>query len=237
MSKEFVLSSKYFTNLRSAIVHYPIYRENKCSIVINRSFSIELPCVLAFSLSTKINEIIRNDPTINTFHININENNESSFKKIKEILTTGEQVTLDNEDYLVFAQFGHEIGNSDFIFPLNEELNNMSKSINNENVTIILDKKNKFNINDNEKETEYVSEHFEEMSTREDFINFCRISTNISIIEKIISSDKLSMDSEDTLLTFLLTIIEDNEKETAYYDLFRHVYLEYCSVDKCRLFV
>jgi hypothetical protein len=45
------------------------------------------------------------------------------------------------------------------------------------------------------------------------------------------------MKDEDVLLSFLLSVCKNNEKFYDFILLFDHIYLQYCSPDKCREFI
>ena len=123
---KFSLSSKYLENLKSVVGKFETYKEHKCSIVINKIFTIEVPVVVAASISSSITKIIENDPTTDTFPFTIKHYNESSMQKIKQVITTNSSVSIEDdeneEDMETFAEFGLSIGNEDFISPLNKKL-------------------------------------------------------------------------------------------------------------------
>ena len=247
--KEFFLGSKYLDNIRRIVSKFPAIKEQKCTISINKQINIELPVVVASSISTKITQTLENDPTVFKFPITINNtddsesnSNETSIEKIKRVVETGEKVEIENEeDIYNFAKFGLDIGNEDFVIPLQEKLAAESANITEDNIVNILKMKKTFNIHEMEKETSFISRNFESMSKREDFISFSKNKSNIDIIRNIIESDSLHMQNEDILLSFLLTIcksyINNDESRKEYFRLFEHLYLEYCSVSKCEEFL
>ena len=237
---KFSLSSKYLENLRSVVGKFETYKEHKCSIVVNKTFTIEVPVVVAASISSSITKIIENDPTASTFPFTIKHYNESSMQKIKQVIARNASVSIgeeDEEDMQAFAEFGLSIGNEDFVSPLNKQLEKESSSITEGNVVRILSLKNTFNNKNTGKETTFIAENFDSMSTNESFIEFSKCVSNIRTVEEIIRSDKLKMNNEDTLMTFLLNICAKNEERNRFIHLFEHVLLEYCSIETCRKFL
>ena len=237
---EFSINSNYLENIRSTVNEFPEYKDRICTIIINETFKIELPLIVASSFSSSITKIIKNDPTTKEFHFSLQTNSLESLNKIKSVLCEHSKVTLNeenDEDIYSFAEFGVSIGNDDFINPLKVRLSKRVSEMNDNNVVDILRSKKTFHINDMNEEIIFISSHFEKMSVREDFINFSKETPNAGIVESIISSDKLSMNSEDTLLTFLMAINKSKTRENISAELFNHVFIEYCSANKCEEFI
>ena len=218
---DFSISCKYLENIRSAINELPEYRDRIFTVVINETFKIELPLIVASSFSSSIAKAIKNDPTMNKFHVSLNpymyntDDILDSLNNIKAILCGGSKVTLNEEnkdkykeDICTFAAFGVAIGNEDLINPLRAKMSTQVSEINENNVVDILQSKQifQFAIDEMKEEMMFISTHFDIMSTREDFINFSPETTNEVIVESIISSDQLQMKNEDTLLAFLIAI-------------------------------
>ena len=236
---EFSLSSKYLKNLKSVVEKLSSYKENKCTIVVNKTFRIELPVVVAASLSSKITKMIENDPTqtVFPFTVDAKKDNGDSFDKIRRVLIDNTKVSLNDEDIKTFAAFGLEIGNDDFITPLSEKYKKASESLDKENVVSILNTKGLFGIKDTQKETTFIASNFIEMSTNEEFISFAKNAENIPVINEILHSSSLLVEDEDSLLSFLLTISKSDMSESRFIALFENVFLEYCSVPKCKEFI
>ena len=168
----------------------PSYKENKCSIVINKTFKIELPVVVAASLSSKITKMIEIDPTQTEFSFVINTMNENKdlFNKIRSVLINNEKVSLNDEDIQPFASFGLAIGNEDFFTPLSEKYKKAGESLDEENVVSILNTKKLFGIKETQKETTFIASNFNEMSKNETFLSFAKNAENISVINEILQS-------------------------------------------------
>ena len=232
------INCKYLENIRLTVERFPEYRDKMCNIIINEKFNIELPIIVASSFSSSITKIITNDPTTNEFRFSIQSNSQDSLDKIKSVICKREVVSIDNEeDISTFAELGLAIGNDDFINPLKERLEKDSSEMSENNVVQIITSKKTFHIEDIEKEVSFIAEHFETMSTREDFVEFSSKESNTRIVESIISSDKLNMENEDTLLSFLININKSKTLENISTELFDHLFIEYCSPDKCKEFL
>jgi hypothetical protein len=235
---EFSLNSKYLENIRKTVDKFPEYRDRIGTIRINETFDIEVPVIVAASLSSTITKIIDNDPTASTFCFTIQRYSETSFSKLKDVLQHNTRVSLDNDDDIhAFAEFGLCTENDDFVSPLKSQLCKYSSDIREDNVVRIISAKNTFRIDDKSKEYSFIASNFESMSTREDFIEFAKKDINRNSIKDILSRDDLCMESEDTLLTFILRINEGKREENITTDLFPFLLLEYCSSSKCEEFL
>ena len=235
---EFSLNSKYLENIRKTVEKFPEYRDRIGTIRINETFDIEVPVIVAASLSSTITKIIDNDPTASTFCFTIQRYSETSFSKLKDVLQHNTRVSLDNDDDIhAFAEFGLCAENDDFVSPLKSQLCEYSSDITEDNVLKIISSKNTFRIDDNTNEYSFVASNFESMSTREDFIEFAKKDINRNSVKDILSRDDLCMSSEDTLLTFILRINEGKSEENITTDLFPFLLLEYCSPSKCEEFL
>jgi hypothetical protein len=235
---KFSLSSFSLSNLKSVVKNIEMYKEHKCSIIINDEFSIEIPVVIAAVLSKSITKMLENDPTLQTFKFTLktlNHSNKEAFDKIKIVLVGDNEAEVNNEEEMkVFADFGLVFGNDDFVSPLNTKLKEDSESLNAGNVVSVLDLKHVFNIDNTEKEFSFIAQNFDSLSSNEQFISFSRKSENVNIIEQIIKSKSLQMKNEDVLLSFLLSICGKNEEVESLIPLFENLFLEYCSADKCK---
>ena len=235
---EFSLNSKYLENIRKTVDKFPEYRDRIGTIRINETFDIKVPVIVAASLSSTITKIIDNDPTASTFCFTIERYSETSFSKLKDVLQHNTRVSLDNDDDIhAFAEFGLCTENDDFVSPLKSQLCEYSSNISEDNIVKIISSKNTFRIDDKSKEYSFVASNFESMSTREDFIEFAKKDINRNSIKDILSRDDLCMESEDTLLTFILRINEGKSEENITTDLFPFLLLEYCSSSKCEEFL
>ena len=241
---------QYIENVWSTANVFQEFADRKFTIIINETFKIELPLIVASSLFSSIAKLIKSDSTANEFHVTINSplNDQKilleSLNKIKSVLCGNSKVSfnLNNEkdfnDIWVFAAFGAATGNKDFIKPMITLLS-MQDSNNEDNVVRKLQMKQilVLSIDEMSNEISFISSHFENMSNREDFINFAQETTNARIVESIIISDKLRMNDEDTLLTFLMTINKERTLNDIEVELFDYVMFEYCSANTCKEFI
>ena len=235
---DFSISCEYLENIRSIVKEFPEYRDKICTIIVNETFKIELPLIVAAAFSSSITKTIKNDPTANEFSFTLERYSIESLNKIKSVLCEHSKVWLNEEnDIYTFAEFGLAIGNKDFINPLNTRLAKDVSGMNENNVVQILSSKKAFHIEDTKQEISFIAEHFETISKREDFIRFSLEAPNTKIIDEIISSDKLYMNNEDTLLSFLLAINKSKTIDNISAELFNHLFIEYCSPDKCEEFI
>ena len=250
--RDFSISCKYLENIRSLSEEFPEYRDRTFTIIINETFKIEVPLIVASSFSSSITKTVKNDPTASELHVRLNTNTENTqntqnkekthetLNKIKSVLCGNTKVSLNEEtEFYTFASFGLSIGNEDFVSPLRTLLSREVSNVEENNVVSILRSKQtfEFSLQEMEEEISFICTHFENMSTREDFINFSRETRNSLIVESIISSDKLNMKDEDTLLTFVIRINEERRMENISTEFFKHVMFEYCSSKKCEEFV
>jgi len=238
--REFSINSSYLDNLRIAVNNIPCVNEQKCQIILNGTYTIELPTVIAASISNPIAKIIESDPTANKFHFNIpiHGKNNNCLEKIKSVLQNNQTVTIENEnDANVFASFGLKFGNNDFISPLSEKCQKKLETLNEENVFSNLEIKRIFGIKDISIEAEFIATNFQELSQKKSFISFASRKENIETIESVVKSKSLKVDKEDTLLAFLIAINRENAHDSRFVSLFDHVFLEYCSPQRCEQFL
>ena len=250
--RDFSISCKYLENIRSLSEEFPEYRDRTFTIIINETFKIEVPLIVASSFSSSITKTVKNDPTASELHVRLNTNTQNkdnednkektleTLNKIKSVLCGNTKVSLNEEsEFYTFASFGLSIGNEDFVSPLRTLLSREVSKVEENNVVSILRSKQtfEFSLQEMEEEIRFICTHFENMSTREDFINFSRETRNSLIVESIISSDKLNMKDEDTLLTFVIRMNEERIMDNISTEFFKHVMFEYCSSKKCEEFV
>ena len=153
---KFSLNSQYLQNLRSVVRKLVTYKEHKCSIVINKAFTLEVPYVVAAS----------------TYQFTIKRYNKSSMFKTKQVITTSASVFTgeeDDEEMQAFVEFELSIGNEVFLSPLNKQLDKLKSPITERNVIHILNAKETFDNQGIEKEITFVAENFDSMSTNESF--------------------------------------------------------------------
>jgi len=216
------------------------YKEQMCTIVINGNFNIELPVIVAAAVSSPITRMIENDPTMTkfTFNIPIKGKDKNCLQKIKSVLVSNESVKIENEnDVRAFATFGLLFGNKDFILPLDEQCKEECQKLSEANVFSNLETKRIYGITDTTVEADFLAQNFQELSDRKIFLEFAKKPANVGVVEQIVRSKKLKVDTEDTLLTFLITINRENAHDSRFISLFENVFLEYCTLRKCDEFL
>ena len=128
------------------------------------------------------------------------------------------------------------MGNSDFIQPI---VDIYSKNIENESISVNeliqrIDFKRKISKRlkpekiSFDEEINHISKNFYSLSTEESFIDWCKDITNITFLEKILSNQNLVIDTEDSLLQFILNLCHENQ---LFNQLFSYICIEYCSLD------
>ena len=149
-------------------------------------------------------------------------------KKVKVSINTCEEFHVTNriEAYNI-AKLGKALG----LQQVDSLYKDLIDDLCVENVVYIIEEKQELtNDNNYDEEINFIAENFELVAQEESFVSFSRKECNIDIIERIIRSEKLTMNSEDTLLDFLITI---SECRSNYLYLFEFVFLEYCSTALC----
>ena len=228
----FSLDACGLPQLRKSLRILPDINERQFTIVINKTFLIEIPIVCAPFISAKIAQSLENDPTQTTFEFNIKASRES-LEKIALTINCNYKVKIDDEDIVAFYNFGVAIGNDEFMKPYDARESTLNTTIDNDNAVVRIKQKCLHGITDFSKEISFISSHFDEFAQREDFIQFSRNHVFYDTVESILSSSEFKISTEDKLLEFLLSISKDNPHKKEYGRLFSLVFLEYCSPDKC----
>ena len=233
------LSSKPVKNIFSVTSKVaPELSKSFCSLIFNENTEIKVPILVAASQSSSVTKCIEVDPTKRKFSFNVtmkNDNNNSILNSFKSLLENNIPIQLnEEEDFINLASIGLSIGNEELISPLSEKLKSESSSMSCDNVVGIINMKLTFGedqMGGLELETSFIAKNFDKMSKREDFFNFAKDIKHSQIIEQIIRSDQLKIEEEDVLLSFVIKLC----KSTLDFSfLFELVFLEYCTVDKCR---
>ena len=101
--RDFSISCEYLENIRSLSEEFPEYRDRIYTIIINETFKIELPLIVASSFSSSVTKTVKNDPTANELHVRLNTlKTQETLEKIKSVLFGQSNVSL-NEENDVFA--------------------------------------------------------------------------------------------------------------------------------------
>ena len=207
--------------------------EESCTITFNGKFPIETSLYVACSFSRAILKMLLRDSTLSNFDFSVafkgsKEEISNFIEKVKVSINTCEEFHVTNriEAYNI-AKLGKALG----LQQVDSLYKDLIDDLCVENVVYIIEEKQELtNDNNYDEEINFIAENFELVSQEESFVSFSRKECNIDIIERIIRSENLTMNSEDTLLDFLITI---SECRSNYLYLFEYVFLEYCSTALC----
>lgn len=166
-------------------------------------------------ISPKIAQMSLSDPFIDKFEININDETHQFTKIIN--LHKGNPLILSELDAEYFTLIGNKLGNEEIINEgkrIQSERNNFTK----ENVLQIMQNKAKYDMNYDE-ELKYVASNFW------DFNKDDLKSIDINLLEKIISSKYIKVESESSLFHFVLDVLQNNENAAKI--LLNYIHYEY----------
>ena len=230
----FSLETCKISQLRSAINSSSAYNDQNVEIIINQRYTIELPLLVAASVSSKITRILESDPTIKEFAFKF-EASDSSLHKIDRILTRGLSVRIaGDDDIIAFYNFGLAIGNEQFMEPFKNRKKSLDAPINIDNAVFDIKSKLSLGITDLTREITYIASNFDEFAKRKEFVSFSMRERNYDIVESILNHQSFHVVSEDTLLEYLLAISKESSNKESYARLFKYVFLEYCSSDNSK---
>ena len=204
---------------------------SECTICFNNKYTMKLPLLVAIASSSVISQIVFNDITCREFNINIEKNLDEQFYRKMENAVLMKEITLQEEELESFFYFGIALGNSS----IKKAIKNMLISTNIDEKSVITNVMRKIILSDGEytKEAEFLAQSFESM--KEKIYELAKFSDkSVMIIELILKSDKLQLESEDSLLEFVLSLCQMNK---VYEQLFEYVWLEYCTISKIKLFI
>ena len=167
---------------------------------------------------------------------------------------------LNHDSVLDFFEFGCDIGCTYFILPLIEQYSSSNlkfdsesensnfestlksvltrishKSIISKHISNIASFSNNNSISPDQltivEELSFVSSNFTKASSVDFFVNWCLDSDNTDFVERIISDSDFCVDSEDSLLSFILLL---SSRDSSNLHLLSHIYSEYCSIEGIR---
>lgn len=214
----------------SSILHVPIqnYMEKFTFIVNDEPF--ETNRLVVDLLSPKISKYHLSDPTFSEYHINTT--NKGNFNTILNLVNfENESVTNDDLPFIIEVIEDLEITTSNFTLKLECE-DDTNKSLNDRIIQLQEHQKYpNFYSDQITKETDFISEHFSEM-TKEEKVNMKNL--DYDIISMIVSNDQLQLENEDDLVDFL---IERYEKDSEIVSLFAFVIFRNVSKEKMSEFV
>ena len=248
ISKSFTFNSnEILKNLHDYCMF--INKSDMFTIKINEK-EVVLPLEISISLSTKILDLLRNDPLIRQFCIKMEFKDPNSTEIIAEILShycteIDSSKLINNAIIYDLADFGFYFGNSMFIEPLENSaqlpgIGNIQEILSRIHYKLLLAKYkiqskdenlNNFNI---DYELNYISDNFQKIYTNKDFKEWCKDISNLPFLEKIFSNESFQKNTEDSLLLFILDLCKSNQ---GFLPLLSYVYLEYCSIEQVKKFI
>ena len=227
-------------------------RDSSIELIFGKD-SVSIQTEFAASISTYFYNTLISDITINRIDLNdifqTNFRNESNKSLILQLLSdnTFEVENISDEDILDFFEFGCSIGCSLFMQPLldqylkqsenvtnyeNEPIANILSIITNKSILQHYSSYNKSFANlsnlSSSNEIDFVSKNLFKLMTNEEFFKWCFEAQNYDLIERIISNENVIVESEDSLLEFILSLSQRNE---TFLNLLKYVFLEYCSIE------
>ncbi|KAK8857589.1 hypothetical protein M9Y10_015994 [Tritrichomonas musculus] len=184
-------------------------------------------------VSPKIMNYHYQDESINEYILNINKQGESNtepdyFSEFLNLVTF-KSVNIDEKRANVFSEYFLQLGNFEEYFKLQPYFfDNLTTSNVVSRLNTISKKAHLIDFSPVKKMIDFCSEHFDEIPHNELF------ETEMTTIEEIIKNEKLKLESEDSLVEFLIELYE-RKKESAF--LFEYVYFNEISKETIEKFV
>ena len=239
----FEIDSPYIRNLKYYCDNYNEGSDN-FTIRLNRE-TIKIPVQLAVSLSANVSQSLCADGTLRELVIKMQFRNKDNAKRIASVLNNfgveSNVITLnDEEDIMDFAEFGQAIGNEDFVTPAREMVS-VPIELNTKTVITSISRKSFIsnvlrgnNVPNDDDEINFIAENFDEMCREEAFLAWSGKQENATRVERIIKSDKITLQMEDDLLNYVINVCKRNSE---FEFLFESVFIEYCSKEAIQNFM
>ena len=241
----FSLNSEILTRLHSFC---NTLNNNPFVEIIFGEYSISIPTEVAASLSSYFYNTLISDITITRIDLNnyvkTHFRKESNKRTILNLINdnTFEVTNLSDEDILDFFEFGCSIGCSLFLEPLfdkyaQQNTNNIEHETIENILSIITYKSILHNYSEHnkrfkdikyDKEIEIVSSKLFDLFGKKEFEKWCLDPHNYESLERIISNDNVCVNSEDSLLKFIVSLSQRND---IFLPLLHYVFFEYCSIE------
>ena len=196
-------------------------------IIVN-GYKIKLPFPTAIALSDVIKMEYLSDRTTNTLFLTLELSTEKKSIEIFEKLLKGIPVVLDSDlkDLLIL---GKSIGNPDISALAFRELEN---SINTQNVLDLVTMKIEASVKPTN-EISFIARNFTIIDDLQKWF-LTHANTNITVLESILRSPDLVIESEDWLIDFIIKLCKENSKCDI---LLGCVLLEYASESGCSEYI
>ena len=180
-----------------------------CTIRINNYYTIDLPLICAITTSSIIADLIHSDPTLRNFSFDIpfkEKPSDSILQKIDLALNLNEVALKNDEEILDFAHVGKCIGNSDFIVPFINRIEELDNKIYDSIVFDNIAKKLFFNLSIEHltNEIDFLAKNFDRH--KDTLLSLSSDESYTSIIELVIRNPNLLLIDEDPLLNFVISI-------------------------------
>ena len=232
-------SNEYLENIR---MYCSYLREQDMFHIIINEETISIPVEVAATLSSTITKKLKLDPTLRQIQFHIQFRDKDSIINIKNLLE-GKDISIENisnrNSIYDLCDFFILIGNSLLISWLFDNKNideDLSEFLTKEIVDQVIIKCKishstvsinlSPNITSYEKELAHIAKNFNEFSNDEYFLKWAKNVDNLNILEQLLKREDLSLQDEDSLLSFLIELFKTNN---IYSILFQYCYIEYCS--------
>ena len=237
MKTTFNFVTEYFQNL----LNYGKIDIDEFVIRINDQ-EASLYYQLAAGLSTTITNMLLQDRTCREAQFNIDFKNKENAKRLISIFINLNSVDFDltEQDFVDFAKFGIEFGNTQFVMPLKETLKNLlAGGITTDNVLKIIKYKDIIpstpeEPHDIDQELRFIASNFSAMLKQEKFLKWCKKAVNEERVEIIVTSPSFTIQNGDDLLNFLIDL---NANEYRFMNLFPCVNYGGCSQQCFKSFI
>lgn len=210
-----------------SILQIPIqnYQKNFTFIVNGKKYETNI--FVADLISSKISKIHQADPTINEYFINTQSNGD--FNNVLQLINF-ESKSITDEELPFVREIIEDLCTEKIDININIE--NQERSISNSIQLIkIYEIFQFFYSTEYSKEIDFISEHFYELKEEElQELSELRYDTVVNII----NNKKLSLDTEDQLIKFIIEKIKTNKE---YSNLFEYVYFKNLSTESINEFL
>ena len=206
-----------------------------CTIHLNKIKEIQIPLMIAVSISSTISQMLLFDPTMTDFYIDdhsLDDIQDSVYNKFMDLLSLKE-IVLENEEIPQIAKIGNVLGNREIISFYRDFVKKYEENINDENVLLLVQQKVLFDLPIDELNVEiaFVSSNFSKLA--EQLIDLGKDIKYYNFIECVVKHENVQLGTEDEMLQFILKLCQYSN---IYDMLFEYVWFEYCSVESISQF-
>lgn len=170
-------------------------------------------------ISPVVSKLLLNDPTINEF--SLKAANSSKCTEIIQSLLNGNSIIVPYDLICTFSTIVLELGNEELFSAIEEDL-----TLENALEIICTKHMKSFSV---EREIEFIASHFSDLKNEE--ISYL----DISIIDSILGSKSLIIESEHSLFEFISNLVRERGNENRF--LLSHLHLEFLDVEDITSFI